>query len=314
MHRVALFGALLIALSGPSLAQRSSSLISVPLQKEGGTFTVPVLINGAIRLNFIIDSGATDVSIPADVVLTLVRTGTLQPSDFIGAQTYKLADGSTVPSATFRLRSLSVGIKVIENVVGSIAPVEGPLLLGQSFLTRFKSWSINNVGQALILEVQDATSGDQHQNITRTEDDSAWMGKQTSLPPPGSLENQAISMVIRIESLASESLPSVIGELASLYDKQVVYYDHPTSRDEVLADKVRYFTRWPRRAYTIVPGSLKANCNEATAICEISGLVAFSLQGNERRAEGEASFSYGIAVTTSGLRIRSESGSVVSRK
>ena len=58
---------------------------------------VPVLINGAITLNFVIDSGATDVSVPADVVMTLIRTGTLQDTDFIGTQTYKLADGSTGP-------------------------------------------------------------------------------------------------------------------------------------------------------------------------------------------------------------------------
>jgi len=57
---------------------------------------VPVLINGAITLSFTIGSGATDVSIPADVVLTLLRTGTLSSVDFLRIQTYKLADGSTI--------------------------------------------------------------------------------------------------------------------------------------------------------------------------------------------------------------------------
>jgi hypothetical protein len=33
---------------------------------------------------------------------------------------------------------------VIENVKGSVANVKGDLLLGQSFLSRFKSWSIDN--------------------------------------------------------------------------------------------------------------------------------------------------------------------------
>jgi Aspartyl protease len=42
---------------------------------QGGTFVIPVLINGQITLNFTIDSGAADVSIPADVVSTLIRTG-----------------------------------------------------------------------------------------------------------------------------------------------------------------------------------------------------------------------------------------------
>jgi predicted aspartyl protease len=91
------------------------------------------------------------VSIPADVVLTLVRTGTLQEADFIGTQTYKLADGSTAPSTTFRIRSLSASKLEIGNVKASIAPVAGDLLLGLSFLSRFKSWSIDNAKQALVL-------------------------------------------------------------------------------------------------------------------------------------------------------------------
>ena len=125
--------------------------ILVPLQRKGGTFVVPILINKRITLDFVVDSGAADVSIPADVVLTLVRTGTLQEADFIGTQTYRLADGSTAPSTTFRIRSLTANKIEIGNVKGSIAPVAGELLLGQSFLSRFKSWSIDNAKQALVL-------------------------------------------------------------------------------------------------------------------------------------------------------------------
>jgi hypothetical protein len=32
----------------------------------------------ALKVDFIVDSGASDVSIPADVVLTLIRTGTIK--------------------------------------------------------------------------------------------------------------------------------------------------------------------------------------------------------------------------------------------
>jgi predicted aspartyl protease len=102
-------------------------------------------------LNFTIDSGASDVSIPADVVRTLMRTGTLRSEDFLGAQTYRLADGTTVPSETFRIRTLKVGDREIENVIGSVTKVEGTLLLGQSFLSRFNSWSIDNGRSLLVL-------------------------------------------------------------------------------------------------------------------------------------------------------------------
>ena len=117
-----------------------------------GVYVVPVRINDAITLNFIVDSGATDVVIPADVIMTLMRTGTLREADFLGEKTYMIADGSKVPSRTFRIRSLKVGNSVLENVGGSVASVQGPLLLGQSFLGRFKSWSIDNTKHALVFE------------------------------------------------------------------------------------------------------------------------------------------------------------------
>ena len=122
------------------------------MRPEGGVYVIPVLINNAITLDFTVDSGAADVAIPADVVLTLMRTGTLKDADFLGEQTYILADGSKVPSQTFRIRSLKVGDKVLENVIGSIASVKGNLLLGQSFLSRFKSWSVDNTKHTLTFE------------------------------------------------------------------------------------------------------------------------------------------------------------------
>jgi predicted aspartyl protease len=131
-------------------AQPTTAII--PMVQDGGTFRVPVTINGQLTLKFVVDSGASDVSIPADVVMTLVRTETIADGDFLGKQTYTLADGSTVPSQRFVIRSLKVGDRLLENVTGSIAPVAGSLLLGQSFLSRFKSWSIDNQRQALILQ------------------------------------------------------------------------------------------------------------------------------------------------------------------
>jgi peptidyl-prolyl cis-trans isomerase A (cyclophilin A) len=124
----------------------------VPMLQEGGVYAVPVLINDAITLKFVVDSGAADVSIPADVVTTLMRTGTINQSDFIGARKYTLADGSTTSAPTFRIRSLKVGDMVLQNVMGSMADAKGDLLLGQSFLGRFKSWSIDNANHVLVLE------------------------------------------------------------------------------------------------------------------------------------------------------------------
>jgi predicted aspartyl protease len=124
---------------------------SISMERESGVYVVPVRFNDMITLNAIVDSGASDVSVPADVVLTLVRTKTITGQDFLGQQTYVLADGSKVPSQRFRIRSLRVGDKTLEDVVASIASVNGDILLGQSFLRRFRSWSIDNEQHMLML-------------------------------------------------------------------------------------------------------------------------------------------------------------------
>ena len=73
-----------------------------------------------------------------------------------------------MPSATFRIRSLTVGGTTIENVIGSIAPVSGTLLLGQSFLNRFNSWSFDNTKQALILQPRSDTAVNRADRTTST--------------------------------------------------------------------------------------------------------------------------------------------------
>src|SRR5262249_3299247 len=70
----------------------------IPLTKSGGVYQLPVEINGVITLNFVLDTGASEVNIPADVVLTLYRAGTIRDIDFLPGQAYRLADGSIVNS------------------------------------------------------------------------------------------------------------------------------------------------------------------------------------------------------------------------
>jgi clan AA aspartic protease (TIGR02281 family) len=148
--------ALLLELFGstePRGQKQPGSATTVSLeQHSGGSFLVPVTINGWLTLMFVVDSGASDVSIPADIALALLRTGTLSGEDFLENTTYMLADGSTVPSQTFRIRSLKIGDRVLENVVGGVTPAAAYPLLGQSFLGRFKSWSIHNSERVLVLE------------------------------------------------------------------------------------------------------------------------------------------------------------------
>jgi hypothetical protein len=145
---------LLLAPDFPTAAEE------IQLEVHAGTYSIPVRINDTITLKFTLDSGATHVSIPADVVLTLERAGTIEAHDFIGTQTYILADGSKLPSPQFIVHELKVGNHLVRNIVASVAPVQGDLLLGQSFLAKLPKWMIDNNRRALILSDESASVQD----------------------------------------------------------------------------------------------------------------------------------------------------------
>jgi hypothetical protein len=124
----------------------------IQLKLHNGVFTVPVVINQAISIPFVLDSGAANVQLPAEVVLTLIRTGTLSEGDFIGEGSYVLADGSTLRSRRFIIREMRVGEHVVADVAASVGPaVSSDALLGQSFLAKLPSWTLDNKRHVLIL-------------------------------------------------------------------------------------------------------------------------------------------------------------------
>jgi hypothetical protein len=55
----------------PKLANASQR--GVPLKMAGGTFVVPVQINDSMTLDFVIDSGAADVSVPVCLQMSFLH-------------------------------------------------------------------------------------------------------------------------------------------------------------------------------------------------------------------------------------------------
>jgi hypothetical protein len=115
----------------------------VELGASGGTYTIPVVVNGH-RAKFTLDSGAAVVQIPANRILQMINEGTMQASDFIRNDVFVDANGNRVSQPVYILRSLTVGGVTVNNVecVGGDDP--HTFLLGQSFLSKLPSWSIDN--------------------------------------------------------------------------------------------------------------------------------------------------------------------------
>ena len=124
---------------------------TVQLEDHYGTYMVPVHINGAVTLPFVLDTGASAVAIPEDLFSVLTRTGTVTTSDFLGTGTVQLADGSEHASRRFVLHEVQVGNHVVRNVIANVVSVRGDPLLGQSFLSKLPAWAIDNQRHTLVL-------------------------------------------------------------------------------------------------------------------------------------------------------------------
>ncbi len=125
---------------------------TAPFQRVGGVFVLSALLNGGTQTYFIVDSGAATVQIPEETAEALRRGGTLTDADFMGQHRFILADGRTMQQRVFRLRSLQIGERTLENVLATVGAPKSRALLGQTFLKRLSWWKVDNVRNAMEFE------------------------------------------------------------------------------------------------------------------------------------------------------------------
>jgi predicted aspartyl protease len=131
----------------------SEPITEIKLKLENGIYKIPVVLNHMLTIDFVLDLGASDVFVSPDIFSVLLKAGTIDDLDFIGSQTYQLADGSTAKSSVFNIKTLLIGDKEIKNVRTSVSnSLSSPLLLGQSALRKLNSYRIDNSQHLLIID------------------------------------------------------------------------------------------------------------------------------------------------------------------
>ncbi len=141
---------LIAAIALVMLAALPAAAESVQLEESHGVYMVPVRVNDAITIPFVLDSGAGDISVPEDVFKTLIRTRTVTERDLLPPGTYVLADGSSHLKQRFVLHELRVGDHVVKDVTASVAPDKADPLLGQSFLKQLPTWTLDNARHIIV--------------------------------------------------------------------------------------------------------------------------------------------------------------------
>lgn len=149
-RRLTAFSLIFLLLGGSAAAAQDGGEI-IPLDKLGGVYHLPVELNGFLQLSFILDTGAAEMSIPANVVNILRVSGTLKESDILSGKIFILANGRRVESPRVLIRKVKIGNRVLRNVPATVSEEDSPLLLGQSLLEKVGSYTFDSHRQVLVL-------------------------------------------------------------------------------------------------------------------------------------------------------------------
>lgn len=126
----------------------------IPLARQsGGTYLVKASING-LPMDFILDTGCSDVSISQVESDFMFKNGYLSKSDMKGERRYTDANGNVNKSQTVNLATVKLGDLEVTNIKAGIVPNQkAPLLLGQEVLTKFGKVEIDTVHNLLKITV-----------------------------------------------------------------------------------------------------------------------------------------------------------------
>jgi clan AA aspartic protease (TIGR02281 family) len=127
----------------------------IKMTKKGGVYEVPCKING-LALNFIFDTGASDVTISSTEAQFMYKNKYLEPQDILGKQRYQIANGEIEEGTKIRLKQIEIGTLTLKNVNASVVHnQQAPLLLGQSALNKFGKVEIDNKNSLLNIRYQE---------------------------------------------------------------------------------------------------------------------------------------------------------------
>jgi clan AA aspartic protease (TIGR02281 family) len=112
------------------------SQTTIIMNKEGGVYTVPCKVNG-LKLKFIFDTGASNVSISLTEAIFMIKNDYLDQKDIYGTSYARLANGDIAENTEILLREIEIGGLKLYNIKASVVhELAAPLLLGQSAIEK----------------------------------------------------------------------------------------------------------------------------------------------------------------------------------
>lgn len=127
-----------------NVSSKELQTTEIPFKKDGSMIKVSCTIN-SLPLHFILDTGASDVSISNVEADFMMKNGYLNKNDIIGKAQYQMADGHISEGTVINLRRVVFGELELTDIKASVVNnQQAPLLLGQSILRKLGKIEIDN--------------------------------------------------------------------------------------------------------------------------------------------------------------------------
>ena len=134
-------------------AEKEEQITEVAItRRSGGTFNVDCNVNG-LPLSMIFDTGASDVTISKVEADFMLKNNYLSKDDIKGKKLYQIADGGISEGTVITLKEVKIGEAILHNVDASVVKSQkAPLLLGESVLQKFGTFTVDNINSKLIIK------------------------------------------------------------------------------------------------------------------------------------------------------------------
>ena len=141
----------------PTSEPQKYQTATIPMKSKGsGTYEVSCKVND-LKLNFIFDTGASDISISQTEALFMLKNDYLSEADIKGKERYMDANGDISVGTKILLKKVEIGGIVLKNVSASVVNNKNaPLLFGQSALSKYGKIIIDNKKSEITISVPES--------------------------------------------------------------------------------------------------------------------------------------------------------------
>ncbi|MBK5286230.1 MAG: retroviral-like aspartic protease family protein [Bacteroidia bacterium] len=129
----------------------SFSQTVIKMKKESGVYSIPCVVNG-LKLRFIFDTGATNVTISLTEAIFMIKNDYLNENDILGTSYAQIANGDITENTKIILRKVEFAGLTLYNVKASVVhELAAPLLFGQSAISKLGTIQINPADNSLTI-------------------------------------------------------------------------------------------------------------------------------------------------------------------